>query len=168
MILGHGALAYVAKRRYFEGLDVRLLLIVSYFPDFLDKPASLFFGASGRGFGHSTICLVIAVCCMQLVVYLGRMDKSLMKACVVLWISHLVTDFTELNVLAWPFSGDLAARPPFDFVSVLNRMYVEWGTPYQLFAEVFFVALAGWYWLGENRALRPALNRISVGLRSLR
>jgi hypothetical protein len=169
MIVGHAALAYVAKRRYFEAPAFRVLLIASYFPDLLDKPASFFFGASGRGFGHSILCFIIALCCMQLVVSLGKMDKSVMKACALLWISHLLTDFTELNTLFWPVLGDFAARPSFDFVAVINKMYVDFGTPHQLIAEVFFVALAGWYWLNENRLLKPALGRIlTAGLRPFR
>jgi hypothetical protein len=169
MIVGHAALAYIGKRRYFEALDFRVLLIASYFPDLLDKPASFVFGVSGRGFGHSILCLVIAACLMRLAVLSGRLDMRMMNACLLLWISHLVTDFTELNTLFWPALGDFAARPSFDFLAVINKMYIEFGTPYQLIAEVFFVALAGWYWLNENRLLKPALSRIlTAGLRPFR
>ncbi len=164
MILGHLAIAGLAKLTYFRQENLAMMIFASYGPDILDKPASLLFGLPGRGASHSLLAFTILV--IVLGAYWLRINyrPRLFAAATSLWASHLASDFLEWQILLWPFAGSLHLRPKFQVADKLFAYYVKLQYPYQLAVELISIlAIIGialfcfraWAW-----HLRPAYQTV--------
>ncbi|MCX5861309.1 MAG: metal-dependent hydrolase [Deltaproteobacteria bacterium] len=163
MILGHFAFAGIAKQTFYQRHSLAFLVVVSYLPDLLDKPGSMFLGLSGRGVGHSLIVFGAVATLAWFLSLRSRIRSDLFLAAVAMWFSHLAGDFLEWGVLLWPFLAvPPKYAPPFDFLVKIHEFYVIRLQPEQLWLEIFCV-VAGLMLL----ALRHLPPRLAATLPSL-
>ncbi len=125
MIIGHLAIAGIAKQTWFERENLLFLSVAAFGPDLIDKPANILFGLPGRGISHSLIFFfaVIAIACL-LRTWLKFSSRTLVAG-ILLWGTHLVGDFLELQVLFWPFGGHWEPSSKFHIVEKLWQFYVD-------------------------------------------
>lgn len=136
MILGHFALASVAKQTCFQKENWILLFAASIAPDLMDKPASLLLGLPGRGMGHSLFVLIIVAVITRAVYSRLKLSSDFLFAAVVMWLSHLAGDFVQPDVLFWPFLGSLESGSHFDFSEKLYDFYILRMHPEQFWLEI--------------------------------
>src|SRR5208283_3584653 len=147
MILGHFALASIAKQTCFPRESLLFLAVASVFPDLIDKPASMLLGVPGRGVGHSLVILLAVTLLTWIFSSKLKISPKLLFAGVVMWVSHLTTDIVSLQVLLWPFLGPLEPAPPFDFWNKIYQFYIVHSSPEDLWLEVFCVTAALGLWI---------------------
>jgi len=147
MILGHFALASIAKQTCFQRENLLFLAAASVFPDLLDKPASMLLGVPGRGVGHSLLILLAVTLLMWILSSKLKINPKLLFAGIVMWVSHLATDLVNLGVLFWPFLGPLEPAPPFDFWNKIYQFYIVHSSPEDLWLEVFCITAALGLWI---------------------
>jgi membrane-bound metal-dependent hydrolase YbcI (DUF457 family) len=137
MIVGHLAIAHLAKQTVFQKHNFAFLVTASLAPDIVDKPASILFGYSGRGIGHSLLVFAFAAALAWLLAPKLKVRKDLILAGMVMWLSHLVGDFLEWHILLWPFlDGQPKHRPKFNLWDKLYDFYVSRLYPEQLWFEI--------------------------------
>ena len=85
MILGHLAIASIAKRKFLAE-NFTFLLAASYGPDLVDKTLNLACGAPGRGVGHSLLMFALLTAAAWLFCQRFRINKQL----IVYWRNSLV------------------------------------------------------------------------------
>ncbi len=141
MIVGHLALASIAKRTLFKTANYPFLILASYAPDLVDKTGSILLGYPGRNFGHSLLVFACVFCMGWLLCKAFHLRQDVVLAGAVLWMSHLVGDFVRPTVLLWPFLSPITGEP-FHLGGALYRMYVEFRWPGQLALEICVVTLA--------------------------
>jgi hypothetical protein len=141
MIVGHLALAALAKRTFFKAERLPVLIFASYGPDLVDKTGSLLFGYPGRHVGHSLVLFLAVLAVAWTMSHVLRFRQDAVLATALMWVAHLAGDFVLPTVLLWPFLGPIAGEP-FDASGALHRMYVELRWPGQLFLEICLVTLA--------------------------
>jgi hypothetical protein len=166
MILGHLAVAGIAKRRFLEA-NFLFLVLASYGPDLIDKPAWLALNAASKSLGHSLLVLALIAApawCFRKQLHL---NKQLFQVGVALWLSHLATDLVELKVLLWPFLGPSPEHPYFTFMERLRNYYLHHQSAVQLSIEISFIIIALVWWIPyflRNRPKSPAtLIEVEVG-----
>ncbi|MBI5248879.1 MAG: metal-dependent hydrolase [Desulfomonile tiedjei] len=157
MILGHFALASLAKQSCFHKDNWILLVVASIMPDLMDKPANIFLGLPGRGVGHSLIVLVAVAVFAWLLCSRLKINTDFLFPGVVMWLSHLAGDFVKPEVFFWPFLGQLEPSPRFDFWQKLYQFYIARVYPEQFWLEAFCVAAALSLW-----AFRSGIPRLVV------
>lgn len=137
MILGHIAVAGIAKQTVFRKRGLSFLCAAALLPDLIDKPPSMLFDSPGRGVGH-TLILFVAVCLLAW--YFSPrigLKSDVVVAGLVMWFAHLAGDFLEWGVLLWPFfTAGLEPTPKFDFWDKLYQFYVVRLWPEQFWLEV--------------------------------
>jgi hypothetical protein len=142
MILGHVALAGIAKRTCSERESFLFLAGAALFPDFLDKPLSMFFSLPGRGIGHS-LAMFLAVAATALVLAPRlKVQRSVIASGMVLWLGHLAGDLVAWKVLLWPFLGPLDPTATFHFWQKIYQFYVARLYPEQFWLDVACVLSA--------------------------
>ncbi len=146
MILGHFALASVAKQTCFQKENWILLFAASIAPDLMDKPANLLFGLPGRGIGHSLIVLMIVAIIIRVAYAMLKLNSDFLFAAVLMWLSHLAGDFVRPDVLFWPFHGSLAPGSHFDFAEKLYDFYFLRIHPEQFWLEIACIITALGLW----------------------
>jgi hypothetical protein len=146
MILGHIAIAGIAKRKFLAE-NFTFLLAASYGPDLVDKTLNLACGASGRGVGHSLLMLALLTAAGWLYCQRFRINKKLLYIGLILWSSHLITDLLELKIFLWPFLGPLPFYPNYTFMERLRNFYVLHTHPVQLYLEISFTMIAMILWI---------------------
>lgn len=158
MIIGHLALASVAKQTLFRKENGLLLVVSSIMPDLLDKPASMFLGLPGRGAGHSLIVLAISVAAVWFACTRLRLGSNFLLPAVVMWLCHIAGDFVQPEVLFWPFLGHLSPGPHFDFAEKIHEFYFVQMYPEQFWLEIaiVFAALGLWVFKSGFPRLLPA------------
>ena len=147
MILGHFALASVAKQTYFQRENLLFLAGAAVFPDLLDKPASILLGVPGRGVGHSLLILLAVTLLAWIFSSKLKISPKLLFAGIVMWVSHLATDLVNLGVLLWPFLGPLEPTPPFDFWNKIYQFYIVHSSPAEFWLEVLCITAALGLWI---------------------
>jgi len=121
MILGHAALAVMARKTLRLPAPMVLLLLASCGPDVIDKAAMLLLGTPSKWIGH-TLLLSAAVALAFLPARRGRFDR-VWWAVTLLWLSHLILDLTEPAVLFWPALGGFPADAPYDLADGFFSFY---------------------------------------------
>lgn len=134
MILGHAALAVLAKRTTAKAMPITLLLVAAYGPDLIDKTGMLLLGTSSKGIGH-TLAMFAAVS-MALALAFRRW-----QVLVLLWLSHLVLDLTEKSVLFWPLFGPLPVSAPYDLSEGFISFYSGRGSHAVLALDLACIAV---------------------------
>ncbi|MGB9618532.1 MAG: metal-dependent hydrolase [Desulfomonilaceae bacterium] len=143
MLLGHIAVATIAKQTIFHQRSFFFLLGASVMPDLIDKPAQIFFDLPGRGVGHSLVVFVAAACLALMVSSRLKLPKGLVTAGLCLWFSHLAGDFLEWHILLWPFyKAPVEPYPRFDLLEKLYQFYVARMWPEQFWLEMICIAAA--------------------------
>jgi len=142
MILGHAALAVIAKQTYFSRENVLFLVAASLFPDILDKPMSLFFSLPGRGVGHSLAAFAAIAGIAWVLAPRLRLSAGILISGAVMWLTHLASDFTKPQVLFWPLLGSLEPSPRFDVWEKIYQFYVARIYPEQFWLDVACIAIA--------------------------
>jgi hypothetical protein len=166
MILGHLAVASIAKRRFLEE-NFLFLSVASYGPDLIDKPPWLALGAASKSLGHSLLIFaliaVLAWCFRKQL----NLNKQRFQIGAALWLSHLATDLVELKVLFWPFLGPCPEHPYFTLMDKLRNYYLHHQSAVQLSIEISFISIALVLWIPyylRNRPKSPAtLMGVEVG-----
>ncbi len=139
MIFGHLALVGIAKLTAFRQENLTLMILASFGPDLLDKPANIFLGLPGRGVSHSLLAFGVMAVIAGIYWLKVNRDTRLFGATTLLWGSHLVGDFVEPNVLFWPLAGPLYAKSKFHFSEKFFAFYLDFQHPYQLAFEMISI-----------------------------
>jgi hypothetical protein len=157
MILGHLAIAGIAKRKFLTE-NFTFLLVASFGPDLIDKTLNLAFKAPGRGVGHSFLMFALLAAAAWLFCQRFRVNKQLWYIGVMLWSSHLITDVLAFRILFWPFLGPFPNYPHYTFMERLWNYYVIHKHSLQLLLEISFIIIAITLWVSYSlrRRLRPA------------
>lgn len=139
MILGHLAIAGIAKRTRFHEESLLFLTLASLGPDLLDKPANILLGMPGRGMSHSLVffATVISICLILWKRFNFKPDT--LVAGVVMWASHLMGDFVQPEVLFWPFLGPLEPGSKFHVIDKLYLFYIDRLYPDQFWLEAICI-----------------------------
>jgi hypothetical protein len=145
MIVGHLAIASIAKRKFLAENFI-FLVVASYGPDLVDKPASLVFQVSGRGAGHSLLLFALLAAAAWLYCQRFKVNKQLVWIGSVLWLSHLTVDVVDLKIFLWPFFGPFPVYPPYPYLQRLRDYYLLLHHPVQLAAEISLIIIAMALW----------------------
>lgn len=125
MIIGHLAVAGIAKKTWFESESLLLMSLAALGPDLIDKPAHLIFGFPGRGVSHSLAFFLVLILLALLSRSLIGYSKKTMIAGLSMWGTHLVGDFLEFHILLWPFGGQAAPGSRFNLMEKFWQFYIE-------------------------------------------
>ncbi|MGC8659645.1 MAG: metal-dependent hydrolase [Desulfomonilaceae bacterium] len=139
MILGHIAIAGIAKITRFREENLLFLALASLGPDLVDKTANIFLGMPGRGMSHSLLFFASLIATCLIVWKKFDLKPDTLLAGVVMWASHIIGDFPQSEVLLWPFVGPLEPGSKFHLVEKLNHFYVDRLYPDQFWLEVFCI-----------------------------
>ncbi len=149
---GHVAVAHLARRFLFPATGLPFLILASFGPDFVDKPAKFLFGASGHGVGHSLIFAFGLAGLAMAAAWGSRDGRRLVLVGLCAWLGHILCDAPILEAVLWPFLGPL---PPNlqsmgDFATSVLDYYrhPDWNDPV-VTAEAAVVAAAVAVWLGD-------------------
>lgn len=116
MIIGHAALAVLARKTAFPGVPFPLLLAAAFGPDLIDKTGMRLFGTPSKDVGH-TLLVFGALTAALLLWHAAKPSKArwlALSAVALLWLSHLLLDLTGAGILCWPFLGPFPATDPYD------------------------------------------------------
>jgi|WetSurMetagenome_2_1015567.scaffolds.fasta_scaffold962915_1 hypothetical protein len=125
MIIGHLAIACIAKQTWFEKENLLLLSLAAFGPDLVDKPANMLLGLPGRGISHSLIFFFAMIAIAFLLRTWLKFSSRTLIAGIAMWGTHLVGDFLQLQVLFWPFGGHWEPSSKFHVVEKLLHFYVD-------------------------------------------
>ena len=123
MIIGHLAIAGIAKLTWFERANLLFLSMASYGPDLIDKPLSMLFGLSVHGMSHSLIFFVVVVAIACILRRWLKFSFRILVAGTVMWGTHLLGDFVPLQVLLWPFWGQSEPSSKFHIIEKMSLFY---------------------------------------------
>jgi hypothetical protein len=154
MILGHLAAASIAKRRFPE-VNFLFLVLASYGPDLIDKPAWLALDTASKSLGHSLLVLALIAVPPWFFRKRLKLNKQLFQIGAALWLSHLATDLVELKVLLWPFLGPCPEHPYFTLIEKLRNYYIHHQFAVQLSIEISFIIIAMILWIPSYLRNRP-------------
>lgn len=124
MIIGHLAMAGIAKHTCFEKESLLFLSLAAFGPDFIDKPLHIFLRFPIHGVGHSLLFFSAVITAAWLLRIALRCNSRTIGAGMVMWGTHLVGDFLQLNALFWPFRGQWVQNSTFHFIERLWQFYV--------------------------------------------
>ncbi len=143
MLLGHIAVASVAKQTIFPHRNFAFLMVASFIPDFIDKPAQIFLHLPGRGIGHSLIMFFAGASIALALSHRLKLPNGLIPAALVMWFAHLAGDFLEWHVLLWPFYRvPVAPHLPFNLGEKLYQFYIARMWPEQFWLEMICITAA--------------------------
>jgi membrane-bound metal-dependent hydrolase YbcI (DUF457 family) len=143
MILGHVAVAAIAKQTFFAERNISFLLVASFAPDIIDKTGYMLLGLPGRGMGHSLFVFVLAAITVLIVASRFRLPRGLVSAGLSMWFVHLVGDFPQMSVFLWPlYPAAPEPYPKFDLFQKLHQFYVARMWPEQFWLEMVCIAVA--------------------------
>ena len=125
MIIGHLAVAGIAKKTWFESESLLFLSLAALGPDLIDKPAHLIFGFPGRGVSHSLVFFLLVILMAVLARSLTGFSKKTMIAGLAMWGTHLIGDFLEFHILFWPFGGQSVPGSRFNLIEKLWQFYID-------------------------------------------
>jgi membrane-bound metal-dependent hydrolase YbcI (DUF457 family) len=140
MILGHFAVAGIAKQTRFKNENLIFLTLAAIGPDLFDKPANILFGMPGRGMSHSLTMFAVLIAISWVVLTVYKQDSRLLVAGMVMWGSHLLGDFLQFQILLWPFLGSLEPGPKFNLLEKLRFFYIDQLYPEQFWSEILCVS----------------------------
>ncbi len=163
MVLGHFALASIAKQTCFRRENLIFLAAASVLPDLLDKPAAILLGEPGRGVGHSLVILIAITFAAWIFASKLEISPKYLLIGTVMWVSHLVTDLVSPEILLWPFLGPLQPAPPFDFWNKIYQFYIVGSSPEEFWLEAFCITVAVGLW-----AVRSSVPSLGCRFRSTR
>lgn len=146
MILGHLAIASIAKRKFLAE-NFAFLLVVSYGPDLVDKTLNLACNVPTRGAGHSLLIFVLLIAAALLLCQRFRINTQLLYIGVILWSSHLITDLVEPEIFLWPFLGHLPVNHHHTLMEILRNYYLIRVYPVQFFLEISLIMIAMLLWI---------------------
>lgn len=147
MLIGHIAVATIARQTIFQERNFFFLFVCSFIPDFIDKPAQLFLDLPGRGIGHSLIVFVAAGLALVALSTKLKGLRVVVLAGLCMWFAHLVGDFLEWHILLWPlYKVPIQPHPRFDLGEKLYQFYVARMWPEQFWLEMVCIigALVVW------------------------
>lgn len=125
MIIGHLAIAGIAKTTWFERENLLFLSLAALGPDVIDKPAHFLFGFPGRGVSHSLLFFIaVIIIAWSMRGWLGYSLRTV-AAGLTMWATHLVTDFPEFHVLFWPLGGTSGIRPKVGLIEKMWQFYID-------------------------------------------
>ena len=139
MILGHFAIAGIAKSTRFHRESLFFLTLASLGPDLVDKSANMLFEMPGRGMSHSLIFFAGVIFICGLIWRWFKLNPEALTAGVLMWGSHLVGDFVQLQVLFWPFLGPLEPGTKFQVAEKVRLFYIDQLYPDQFWLEMFCI-----------------------------
>lgn len=142
MILGHAALAVLARRTVFRSVPWPLLLLAGYGPDLIDKTGMLLARTSSKGIGHTLLFYVLLLAALAAWPSFRRTGRPgpVWLAVALLWLSHLLLDLTQAIILAWPFRGPFPATDPYDLADGFLAFYSGHGNRAVLALDVACIA----------------------------
>jgi hypothetical protein len=146
MILGHLAIASIAKRRFWSENFI-FLFAASFGPDLIDKTFNLAFGTPGRGVGHSLLTLALLTAAAWLCCQRFNLNKQFIYIGAILWLSHLTTDLLELKIFLWPLLGPFPVGPSCTLMERLGNYYLLHLNPLQLSIEIALIITAVILWI---------------------
>jgi len=159
MILGHVAVAAIAKETFFAERNFSFLLLASFIPDIIDKTGYMLLGLPGRGMGHSLLVFVLGTITVLIVAPRFRLPRGLVSAGLLMWFVHLAGDFPQWDVLLWPlYPGTSEPYPKFNFFEKLHRFYVARLWPEQFWLEMVCIAVAVAIFIVRSQSLRTVSN----------
>ncbi|MBF0551279.1 MAG: hypothetical protein HQK60_12165 [Deltaproteobacteria bacterium] len=124
MILGHLAVANVAKNTFLKNENYLFLIFSCYGPDFMDKPGRVLFGLAGRGFGHSILTFSILSIAAYIFCREFRVPMKYLYVGMAMWVGHLASDMVDPEVLFWPFMGPIPISPQNTLMESVYDFYV--------------------------------------------
>ncbi|MGC8604523.1 MAG: metal-dependent hydrolase [Desulfomonilaceae bacterium] len=139
MILGHLAIAGIAKTTRFHRESLFFLTLASLGPDLVDKSANMLLGTPGRGISHSLIFFAFVIFICWIAQKSLTVDTETITSGLLMWASHLLGDFVEVQVLFWPFLGPLEPGPKFRLTEKLRIFYLDRAYPDQFWLEMFCI-----------------------------
>lgn len=142
MILGHAALAVLAKKTAFRTAPALLLLVATYGPDLIDKTGMLVMGVSGKGVGHCLVTFVALALATALSPARRLQPNRVWTGVALLWLSHLILDLTEPAVLFWPLLGPFPANAPYGLSEGFVSFYTGRGDHLVLVFDLLCLAAA--------------------------
>ena len=145
MILGHLAIASIAKRKFLAENFI-FLLAASFGPDLVDKSLGLAFDAASRSVGHSLLMFVLLAAAAWLLRQRFNLNKQLVGIGLILWLSHLTVDLLDLQTFFWPFGGPLPVGPHYTLIEKLRNYYLLGHQPVQLSLEISLIIIAIILW----------------------
>ena len=149
MILGHLAIAGIAKRKFLAENFI-FLFAASFGPDLVDKPLYVAFNAPGRGVGHSLVMFVVVTVIAWLFCQQFKLHKQLVYVGTVLWLSHLAADLVDLRIFFWPFLGPFPVLPSATLMERLSSYYLLHNYPVQLSVEISLIIIALLLWMPNS------------------
>lgn len=158
MILGHLAIASIAKRKFLAE-NIIFLCAASFGPDLIDKPLSLACAVPGRWVGHSLLMFALVTAAAWLFCQRFGANKQLIYIGAVLWLSHLTADFVDLKIFLWPLLGPFPVSPPCTLLERFQNYYILRHHPIQLSLEILLIMIAVIWWMPY--ALRSRLRFFS-------
>jgi hypothetical protein len=146
MILGHLAIASLAKRKFLAENFI-FLCAASFGPDLVDKTLNVAFDAPGRGVGHSLLMFALVTAAAWLFCQRFNLNKQLVYMGAVLWLSHLTADLVDLQIFLWPFLGPFPVLPSCTLMERLQNYYILRHHPVQLSVEILLIMIAMIWWI---------------------
>ncbi len=160
MILGHIAVAAIAKETFFAERNFSFLLLASFIPDIIDKTGYMLLGLPGRGIGHSLLVFVFGAVTVLIVAPRFRLPKGLVSAGLLMWFVHLLGDFPRMSVFLWPlYPAAPEPYPQFDLFQKLHQFYVARLWPEQFWLEMFCIAVAVAIFTVRSQSLKTVPNK---------
>jgi len=144
MIVGHAALAFLARKTAFPSVSFPLLLAAAYGPDLIDKTGMRLFGTPSKDVGH-TLLVFGALTAALLLWHAARPSRArwlVLSAVALLWLSHLLLDLTGATVLCWPLLGPFPATEPYDLGDGFLSFYSDNGDHVVLALDLACIAAA--------------------------
>ncbi len=156
MYIGHLALAYSAKKTIFKKSNLFFLAAAGMGPDLIDKPLYYITGASGRGVAHTLVFFVMLTALLLFLSQKRILDPRVAYVGLIMWFSHLATDFLQPDVLFWPLgaSADFYVNTKTLWQKVYD-FYVAHNNPPSFYCEVFFDAAALFLFARTGLQKRP-------------
>jgi hypothetical protein len=160
MILGHWAVASLARRTVFPGANYAFIVAAAYGPDLLDKSAKILFGANGRGPAHSLLAFVVIFGAAWLYCRKTRARRRTFAVGASMWLAHLACDTPLPSVLFWPLLGPPppSVRPTLE---VIHDFYAGLYNVPVLIAELLLVAAAVGWWAYDRTRPKARLQDIA-------
>jgi len=148
MLLGHIAVASLAKQTIFQERNFLFLLVSSFMPDLIDKPLQMLFELPGRGVGHSLIVFFAVGLILVATSTRLSLPRSVLLAGLCMWFAHLAGDFLEWHILLWPFyKVPMEPYPKFDLGEKLYQFYIARMWPEQFWLEMVCITGALVLWV---------------------
>jgi hypothetical protein len=164
MIFGHLAMAALAKRKFLKESFI-FLIVASYGPDIIDKPARVLFGFPNRGVGHTMLMWTVIT---GIVWFLCRRNGNAVRLLYLgsaLWLLHLASDLVEPNMLFWPWLGPMPESDCSSLIENLYQFYILRIHHSQFYLDISCMVIATALWIfyvirKRTRALAIAIRPV--------